>query len=128
VIVRTVLVVEDEWAIADWLDALLDDEGYRVLVASNGKRALEIMLDQKPDLILTDFMMPIMDGPALLRAIAADGAMAGVPIVVMSSLPEATVLERCDGYRAFIRKPFREAELLQTLARLLDSGNQPQRP
>ena len=123
--VRTVLVVEDEWAIADWLDALLVEEGYHVVVASNGKRAIEILRDQKPDLILTDFMMPIMDGPALLQAIAADAAMAGVPIVVMSSLPEATVVERCKGYRAFIRKPFREAELLQTLSRLLDSGTQP---
>jgi CheY-like chemotaxis protein len=47
-----------------------------------------------------------------------------VPIVMMSSLPEATVLERCKGYRAFIRKPFREAELLQTISRLLDSGGQ----
>ena len=122
---RTVLVVEDEWAIADWLDALLVEEGYHVVVASNGKRAVEILRDQKPDLILTDFMMPIMDGPALLQAIAADAAMAGVPIVVMSSLPEATVVERCKGYRAFIRKPFREAELLQTLSRLLDSGTQP---
>ena len=122
---RTVLVVEDEWAIADWLDALLVEEGYHVVVASNGKRAIEILRDQKPDLILTDFMMPIMDGPALLQAIAADAAMAGVPIVVMSSLPEATVVERCKGYRAFIRKPFREAELLQTLSRLLDSGTQP---
>ena len=122
---RTILVVEDEWAIADWLDALLVEEGYHVVVASNGKRAVEILRDQKPDLILTDFMMPIMDGPALLQAIAADAAMAGVPIVVMSSLPEATVVERCKGYRAFIRKPFREAELLQTLSRLLDSGTQP---
>lgn len=122
---RTVLVVEDEWAIADWLDALLVEEGYHVVVASNGKRAVEILRDQKPDLILTDFMMPIMDGPALLQAIAADAAMAGVPIVVMSSLPEATVVERCKGYRAFIRKPFREAELLQTLSRLLDSGTPP---
>lgn len=122
---RTVLVVEDEWAIADWLDALLVDEGYHVLVASNGKRALEIMRDHKPDLILTDFMMPIMDGPALLQALDADAAVAGVPIVVMSSLPEATVLERCKGYRAFIRKPFREAELLQTISRLLNSGTQP---
>jgi CheY-like chemotaxis protein len=124
VTVRTVLVVEDEWAIADWLDALLVDEGYRVVVASNGKRALELINEQQPDIIVTDFMMPIMDGAALLRALDGHAGVQGVPIVMMSSLPEATVLERCKGYRAFIRKPFREAELLQTISRLLDSGGQ----
>jgi two-component system chemotaxis sensor kinase CheA len=117
--VRTVLVVEDEWAIADWLQALLADEGYSVLVAGNGKRALEFIAAQKPDLILTDFMMPIMDGPAMLSALKRDG-VADIPVIVMSSLPEATVKERCDGYHAFIRKPFRESELLQAIQRLLD--------
>lgn len=118
---RTVLVVEDEWAIADWLDALLGDEGYRVLTASDGKRAIELLKTHRPDLVLTDFMMPIMDAPALLAAMKRDG-LDGIPVVVMSGLPEATVSERCDGYQGFLRKPFRETELLATLHRLLDPG------
>jgi CheY-like chemotaxis protein len=118
---QTVLVVEDEWAIADWLDALLGDQGYRVLLANNGQRALELLREYKPDLVLTDFMMPIMDGPALIQAMAGDGA-AGVPVIVMSSLPEAAVVERCTGYQAFLRKPFRETELLGTIHRVLGNG------
>jgi CheY-like chemotaxis protein len=119
--VRTVLVVEDEWAIAEWLGALLADEGYQVVTASNGKRALEFLQDRKPDLLLTDFMMPIMDAPALLHAMKRDG-LDGIPVIVMSGLPEASVSERCDGYQAFLRKPFRETELLDALQRLLHSG------
>jgi CheY-like chemotaxis protein len=115
--VQTVLVVDDEWAIAEWLDSLLTDEGYRVLSANNGKRALQILKDQKPDLLLTDFMMPIMDGPTLLLTMKRDGL--DIPVILMSGLPEASVSERCDGYQAFMRKPFREAELLETLRRLL---------
>lgn len=115
---KTILVVEDEWAIADWLSAVLGDQGYSVLVASNGRQALELLRDHTPDLVITDFMMPVMDGPALLRAMKPDG-VAHTPVIVMSSLPEATVAERCDGYHMFVRKPFREADLLHALARVL---------
>jgi two-component system chemotaxis sensor kinase CheA len=122
--VPTVLIVEDEWAIADWLGGLLGDEGYQVVTASDGKQALQLLKNHKPDLVLTDFMMPIMDGPALLAAMRRDG-LDGIPVIVMSGLPQASVASRCDGYQAFIRKPFREADLLQTVRRLLDGGVQP---
>jgi CheY-like chemotaxis protein len=117
--VRTVLVVDDEWAIADWLHALLSDEGYNVLVASNGKQALDVLALNVPDLVLTDFMMPIVDGPALLRAMAQNPTTANIPVIVMSSLQEAAVRERCRSYEAFLRKPFRETEVLEMIQRVL---------
>jgi two-component system chemotaxis sensor kinase CheA len=117
--VQTVLVVDDEWAIADWLHDLLSDEGFRVLVANNGKQALDILAHETPDVVLTDFMMPIVDAPALLRAMQEDAKTANVPIIVMSSLLEAAVRERCEGYQAFLRKPFRESEVLATMQRVL---------
>jgi two-component system chemotaxis sensor kinase CheA len=52
VTVRTVLIAEDEWAIADWLEALLSEKGYKVLVASNGREALDILHRETPDLCL----------------------------------------------------------------------------
>jgi CheY-like chemotaxis protein len=119
VIVRTVLVVDDEWAIADWLQSLLTDEGYDVLVASNGKQALELLRRQDVDLVLSDFMMPILDGPALAGQMAADPAMADIPIVIMSALQEAAVRQRIDRYRTFLRKPFREADVLQAIRHCL---------
>lgn len=114
-----VLVVDDEFGIANLLEDVLGDEGHTVLIASNGRQALERAKAQRPDLVLTDFMMPVMDGAALIKAIAADTDLAGVPLVVMSSLPEATVSERCTGYRLFIRKPFKIFDLIKIVTDLL---------
>ncbi|QFU17601.1 response regulator [Microvirga thermotolerans] len=109
---KTILVVDDEWAIAEVLEALLADEGYRVIVANNGKQGLERLREWRPDLIMLDFMMPILDGPATFAALKADPATASIPVILMSSLPEETVAQRCAGYRSFLRKPFRIAAVL----------------
>ena len=66
---RTILVVDDEWAIAEVLESLLSDEGYRVIIANNGRQALERLSEWPPDLIMLDFMMPVMDGRATLEAL-----------------------------------------------------------
>jgi CheY-like chemotaxis protein len=114
--VRTVLVVDDEWAVADVLEALLSDEGFRVVTASNGAQALQRAAEARPDLMIVDFMMPVLDGAGLLRALAETPDLAAIPVILMSSLPEATVAERCTGYAAFLRKPFRIAEVLAAVA------------
>lgn len=115
----TVLVVDDEFGIAELFEAVLGDEGHRVLTAINGQHGLEVLAKEHADLVFLDFMMPVMNGAAMLRAMAADPALHGIPVVIMSSLPEATVAERCSGYAAFLRKPFRITELLARADRLL---------
>ena len=102
-----VLVVDDEFGITELFDALLTDEGYRVLTAMNGKQGLEMLAQDRPDLVFTDYMMPVMDGAALLSAIGADPALRSIPVVVMSAMPERTVARRCSGYVAYMQKPFR---------------------
>jgi CheY-like chemotaxis protein len=119
--VKTVLVIDDEWAIADVLDALLSDEGYRVIVAQDGRHGLERMAEWPPDVIMLDFMMPAMDGPATLAALKKNPATAAIPVIMMSSLPEHTVAERCDGYVAFLRKPFRIAAVLDVVTAALET-------
>lgn len=114
----TVLVVDDEFGIAELLDAVLTDEGHRVLIASNGRHGLEVLAKERPDLVFLDYMMPVLDGAGVLRGLAADPALHGIPVVVMSSMPEATVAERCLGYATFLRKPFKIAQVV-ALADLL---------
>jgi CheY-like chemotaxis protein len=113
--VKTVLVIDDEWAIAEVLDALLSDEGYRVIVAHDGRHGLERLAEWPPDVIMLDFMMPIMDGPATLAALKANPATADIPVILMSSLPQETVAERSSGYSTFLRKPFRIMSVLDAV-------------
>jgi CheY-like chemotaxis protein len=115
-----VLVVDDEFGIAKLLHDALVDEGHRVLLATNGRQALEKAAVELPDLVITDFMMPVMDGASLVRAFAADPALRKVPIAIMSSMPEATVAERCSGYSLFVRKPFRIFELVDLIMGLIN--------
>jgi CheY-like chemotaxis protein len=117
--VKTILVVDDEWAIAEVLESLLGDEGYRVIVASNGRQGLERLTEWPLDLVMLDFMMPIMDGPAMLAALKDNPATAEIPVILMSSLPEETVAERCHGYAAFLRKPFRVATVLSAVEKAI---------
>ena len=118
---RSVLVVDDEFGIADVLQEILIDAGYAVGMALDGRQGLERAREVRPELVLADFMMPVLDGPGLLRALAAEPALAAVPVVMMSSLPEATVLAACRPLRpaGFLRKPFRIAAVLQAVAAAL---------
>jgi len=116
----TVLVVEDEFAIADLLEMVLTDEGHRVLTAANGRQGLERLAEgPRPDLVVTDYMMPVLDGAGLLRAMRESEAQRDIPCIVMSSMPEANVRERTDGYAAFVRKPFDLDALVQLVATIL---------
>ena len=117
----TVLVVDDEFGIVDVLETILTDEGYRTITASNGRQGLVRLAEETPDVILLDFMMPILGGAEMLLAMAAAPAQQRIPVIMMSSLREEAVAERCTGYAAFLHKPFRAAAVLSTVARVLDT-------
>lgn len=113
-----VLVVDDEHGIAELLQAVLIDEGHRVLTAANGKHALSVLREEKPDVIFLDYMMPVMDGAALLATMRSDRTLRDTPVVMMSSIPEAAVAERCTGYTVFLRKPFSVFQVIDLVGSL----------
>ena len=116
----TVLIVEDEFAIADLIDMALTDEGYVVLHAANGQQGLERLAEgPRPDLVISDYMMPVLDGAGLLHAMQEIAAQRDIPCIVMSSMPEGNVRERVPGYAAFLRKPFQLAALLEVVGSVL---------
>lgn len=119
---QTVLVVDDEFGVAEVLQSILEDEGYRVATAINGKQALTRLTEVTPDLIMLDYMMPIMDGTQTLAAIRNDQAFASVPVIMMSSLDEAAVRETCTDYDTFLRKPFRAMAVVKMVAQLLEQA------
>jgi CheY-like chemotaxis protein len=115
-----ILVVDDEAMILHMLRDVLELAGYTVLVAPNGQVGLARALAAPPDLILTDVMMPVMDGHALCRQLRAEPRLAHIPIVAMSAAyrPHAD-----DAFDAIIAKPFEIAALLALVEGWLAGGS-----
>lgn len=114
----SVLVVDDEFGITEVLDALLTDSGHQVHRAINGRQGLDVVQQHIPDIILLDMMMPLLDGPGMLRALRNDPRTQKVPVVLMSGLPREKVEEMTTGleFQKLLHKPFRADEVLDTIA------------
>jgi CheY-like chemotaxis protein len=119
--VALILVVDDEYSITEVLEAALIDAGHEMISAMNGQQALERLHQRRPDLILLDLMMPIMDGAAMLDAMRKDPAGRDIPVIIMSSLAEAAIPGLVKApYRAFLRKPFKLRALIDAVNRALE--------
>ena len=116
---QSVLIVDDEFGLADITAELLTDAGYDVALAINGKLGLASLAVRPADIVITDLMMPVMDGPELIRQMRADPRLAQIPTILMTALPEAIPTGAAALHHAVLVKPFSMTELLQTLHRLL---------
>lgn len=116
---KRLLIVDDELAIVEALQDILSVEGYDVVTAFNGAEGLQRMTAAKPDLVLLDLMMPVMDGREMLRRMREDAALRDVPVVVMSA-GRISDEERRTSAR-FLAKPFELDLLLDTISELLDN-------
>jgi DNA-binding response OmpR family regulator len=109
---RTVLVVEDDASISLGLRINLQGEGYRVFVADDGERGLELARSESPDLIVLDVMLPKMNGLEVLQTLRREGRM--MPIIILSArngeMDKVTGLEL--GAEDYVAKPFSLAEML----------------
>ena len=114
-----ILIVDDEFGLADVVAEILVELGYDVGIAINGRLALDNMREQRPDLVLLDMMMPVLDGFEVLRAMRTDGGLADVPVVIMTSLPEVLDERAPAEYQAVLHKPFTEEKLRAVLQQLL---------
>lgn len=116
---KTILVVDDELANAEVLSLILEDEGYRVFCAANGRDGLERVAEVLPDLVVLDYMMPIMNGAEMGKALRASPATRGIRIVMNSSLTEDVVREQFSNYDRFLRKPYNIDVALEAISQLL---------
>jgi CheY-like chemotaxis protein len=98
----------------------LEDEGHRVFVAMNGRQALQRLGSDRIDVILLDFMMPVLDGPETLAELRAAEHTRDIPVIMMSSIDENVAQRRAQGYDVFMRKPFSITELDEAIARVLE--------
>lgn len=118
-----VLVVEDEHSQAEVLTMLLTIEGFEVATANNGKEALAQLDRVQPDLIVTDYMMPLMNGGEMARLVRAAPLHSKVPIVMTSATDASQVEHHSEHYDAFLRKPYRWDDLFAIIRRLLTPPN-----
>lgn len=110
-----ILIVDDELPILELLRDVFEEEGYTVLTARNGQEAAALVRLALVDVVLTDYMMPQMNGATLIEALRANPRTADVPILLMSAVnvPHG-------GYNALIRKPFDLASMLERVAKQLN--------
>jgi two-component system sensor histidine kinase/response regulator len=114
---QTILVVEDDESMLEILALLLQDEGYRVLLASSGETALTLMQQEKPDLIVSDVTMPGMDGFDLYEHILGRGEWARIPFIFLTARGQrADVRKGMElGADDYLVKPFEPEELLNAV-------------
>lgn len=117
----TVLIVDDSQTLRHMLSELLRDQGIEVMEATNGVEAQEKIQQRLPDLVITDLIMPQMNGYELCRWIKNEAKTKDLPVLVCTTKSED--FDRYWGMKqgadAYITKPFHPPELLQTVRRLL---------
>ncbi len=118
---KVILIVEDEPRNLILLRDLLQVSGYSTIEATNGKQGVELAKSKKPDLILMDIQMPVMDGLEATRILKADTTTGNIPVLALTSYAmkgdkEKVLQAGCNGY---LSKPFNIQELLKEVAKYL---------
>lgn len=114
-ILRPVLVVDDDPDIRRVLTEVLEDEGYRVITASDGQRALDLIGAETPGLVLLDLQMPILNGWEVLARLREQHVP--VPVVFMTAGMRARDEAQLHGADGYLAKPFDLFELVRVVAR-----------
>jgi CheY-like chemotaxis protein len=110
---KSVLIVEDETELRDSLRELMEEEGYEVLVAADGREALEQLASARPSVVILDLIMPVMSGNELYDAMQADPSLATIPIIISTSDPS-----RSPSGVPVMKKPVNIRRLIALVAQL----------
>ena len=115
-------MVEDSTPIATVIQVALVKEGYKVLLAGDGLEALKIAVSERPKLIITDSVMPHMDGYGLMRAIKANPMTSGIPVIMLTSKASTEDEQKAlaFGFSDFIPKPVQPLRVVSRVKHVLD--------
>lgn len=118
----SILIVEDEWELREYIAKLLQDT-FAIITAKNGKEALEILLTKEPDLIITDVMMPQMDGIEFCKTLKSDLRISHIPVLMLTAL--TSVQRQIEGLKsgadAYMPKPFNTQLLFTQITAILNN-------
>ena len=123
---KTILVADDESHILNVVSLKLRNAGFRVLTAQDGQEALDLARQERPDLIITDYHMPILSGLEMCRRLKQDPATAAIPAIMLTARgyhlePHDT---RDSGIRRMLSKPFSPRHLLQAVTEVIEERAQ----
>jgi CheY-like chemotaxis protein len=118
---KKILIVDDDVDIVEMLKTLLEAEGYEIVEAFDGKEALDKVHIHKPDFILLDIMMPVMDGWEVAKRLKACKKTFHIPIAILTAKisPEDKKKAFCVGAEDYLTKPFHPDELIQRIENLI---------
>jgi len=91
---KVILLVEDDEFLSELYATKLNLEGFEVLSAADGKKGLKLALEQRPDLILLDIILPKLDGFEVLKALRADAVGKGIPVILLTNLSQRDEVKR----------------------------------
>ena len=119
-----VLVIEDDDHIWKLIEYKLKKENHELIWASDGLKALEILKESKPDLIISDIMVPYMDGIQILKEIKANDELKDIPVIMLTSkAQEKDIVKGLElGAQDYMAKPFSPAELILRVNKTLKSN------
>ena len=121
----TILLVEDNELNRDMLSRRLIRRDYEVVMAVDGQQGVEMAIEQKPDLILMDMSLPVLDGWAATRQLKANAATAGIPVIALTAHAMDGEREKClqAGCDDFDTKPVEFKRLLEKIKHWLSRGS-----
>jgi len=119
---RKIVLVEDNEDLLESTAEILALKGYAVQIANNGKKGLALAKSSQPDLIISDIMMPKMDGYEMLEALRADATTAMIPFIFLTAKAQKTDILRgaVSGADRYLTKPFTLEELVKNVTEIMD--------
>jgi CheY-like chemotaxis protein len=118
---RKILIVDDDLEFVQSTSAALRSETYDVVVAYNGETGLAMARSEKPDVVLLDIMMPVMDGFNAAHEFATEPALSGTPVIALTCLSESIGQPYEDApysdFVAYVQKPVRAKDLIELIER-----------
>ncbi|MWL91546.1 response regulator [Cupriavidus sp. SW-Y-13] len=117
----TVVVIDDETMNADALAFVLAAEGLEAHIAADGAAGLRVIYEVKPDVVITDFMMPVMTGFELARVLRANIETASLPLILLTAAQANLGREHPELFDAVFEKPCMPPEVIAAVHRLIDS-------
>ncbi len=118
---KKILLIDDEEELVSSLSEVLEENGYKVIIATNGMEAIKKAKEERPDLILLDIMMPKMDGYEVLRQLKTSAEAWAISVIMVTARSDSGSILKTQDSRAadYIIKPFDVSEVLSSIQRYI---------